>query len=88
MCTMINQIAAIEGVGRGASGWFEVTQASIGFDHATHTQAEHALLLDFVNPSLGAGARIALEMNLASGKALVETLQAAILAAERSGVHE
>jgi len=88
MCTMINQIAEIEGVGRGASGWFAVTQASIGYDHATHTQAEHALLLDFVNPSLGAGARIALEMNIASGKALVQTLQAAIQAAEQSGVQE
>jgi hypothetical protein len=88
MCTMINQIAAIEGVGRGAAGWFPVTQASIGYDHATHTQAEHALLLDFVNPTLGAGARIALEMDLASGKALVETLQAAIEAAELSGVQE
>ena len=88
MCTMINEIARIDGVGRGADGWFQVTQASIGYDHATHTQAEHALLLDFVNPSLGAGARIALEMNLASGKALVETLQAAIEAAEQSGVRE
>ncbi len=88
MCTMINQIAQIEGVGRGQSGWFEVTQASIGYDHATHTQAEHALLLDFVNPALGAGARIALEMNLASGRALLETLQKAIKEAEESGVHE
>jgi hypothetical protein len=88
MCTMINETALITGVGRGASGWFPVTQANIGFDHATHTQAEHALLLDFVNPSLGAGARVALELNIASGKALLETLQAAIKAAEDSGVRE
>jgi hypothetical protein len=85
---MINEIAAIDGVGRGAGGWFAVTQASIGFDHATHTEAEHALLLDFVNPSLGADARIALEMDLASGKALLETLKATIEAAELSGVRE
>jgi hypothetical protein len=85
---MINEIAPIDGVGRGAGGWFPVTQASVGYDHATHTQAEHALLLDFVNPGLGAGARVALEMNIASGKALLETLQRAIEAAEASGVRE
>ena len=85
---MINEIAQISGAGRGQAGWFHVTQASVGYDHAAHTQAEHALLLDFVNPSLGAGARVALELNLASGKALVETLQAAIKAAEESGVRE
>ena len=88
MCTMINETALINGVGRGASGWFPVTQAHIGYDHATHSQAEHALLLDFVNPSLGPGARVALELNIASGKALLETLQAAIQAAEESGVRE
>jgi hypothetical protein len=88
MCTMINESTLSNGVGRGADGWFPVTHAHIGFDHATHSQAEHALLLDFVNPSLGTGARIALEMNIASGKALVETLQAAIQAAELSGARE
>ena len=88
MCTMINETTLIAGVGRGAAGWFPVTQAHIGYDHATHMQAEHALLLDFVNPEMGASARIALELNIASGKALVETLQAAIRAAELSGVHE
>jgi hypothetical protein len=88
MCTMISVKTPISGAGKGAAGWFPVTQANVGFDHATHTQAEHALLLDFVNPELGVGARIALELNLASGKALVEQLQSAIAAAERSGVSE
>jgi hypothetical protein len=88
MCTMISMQTAITGSGKGANGWMEVRQANVGFDHATHTQAEHALLLDFVNPELGAGARIALEMDLASAKALVAQLQAAIAAAEDSGFRE
>jgi hypothetical protein len=88
MCTMISVQTPISGAGRGAAGWFPVTQANVGFDHATHTQAEHALLLDFVNPELGVGARVALEMNIASGKALIEKLQSAIAAAEQSGVAE
>jgi hypothetical protein len=78
----------INGSGKGAGGWFTITDANVGFDHATHAPFEHALLLDFVNPQLGLDARLALEMNVASGKALVEKLQAAILAAELSGVAE
>ncbi len=88
MCTMISMHTAVSGSGKGAEGWFPLTQANVGFDHATHTQAEHALLLDFVNPALGPGARVAVELNIASGKALVERLQAVIAEAERSGVAE
>jgi hypothetical protein len=88
MCTNICMVTPITGVGKGETGWFPVTQANVGFDHATHSQAEHALLLDFVNPSLGLSARVALELNIASGKALVEQLQNAIAAAEASGAPE
>ncbi len=88
MCTMISMKTAITGSGKGAAGWFPVSQANLGFDHATHAQVEHALLLDFVNPELGASARVAVELDLASGKALVAQLQAAIDAAEQSGVAE
>ncbi len=88
MCTMISMHTAVSGSGKGAEGWFPLTQANVGFDHATHTQAEHALLLDFVNPALGAGARVAVEMDLASGRALLEKLQAAIAQAEASGFRE
>ena len=59
--------------------------ANVGYDHATHSQLDHAVLLDFVNPSMGVGARVAVEMDLASGKALVAQLQAAIAEAEREG---
>ena len=88
MCTMISMKTAVTGSGKGAAGWFPVRQANVGYDHATHAQLDHALLLDFVNPDLGAGARIAVEMDIASGKALVAQLQAAIAAAEASGVAE
>ena len=88
MCTMISMKTAVTGSGKGAAGWFPVRQANVGYDHATHAQLAHALLLDFVNPDLGVGARIAVELDLASGKALVAQLQAAIAAAELSGVAE
>jgi hypothetical protein len=85
---MISLTAPVHGSGKGAAGWFAVSQASIGYDHATHAPFEHALLLDFTNPDLGPAARVAVELNLASGRALLEQLQAAIAAAERSGVAE
>ena len=78
MCTNIALQSIVTGSGKGATGWFPISQANVGYDHATHSQFDHALLLDFVNPSLGTGARVAVEMDIASGKALITQLQAAI----------
>lgn len=88
MCTWISLSTRVMGSGKGSAGWFPLSQANVGYDHATHAPLEHALLLDFVNPAMGPGARVAVEMNLASGKALLEQLRAAIEAAEQSGVAE
>ncbi|HEX2851146.1 MAG TPA: DUF6295 family protein [Acidimicrobiales bacterium] len=86
MCTMIANTTAVRGVAKGADGWFDVTHACVGYDHATHSPAEHALLLDFMNRGLGPGARVAVELDLASGRALLAELQAAIAAAEATGL--
>ncbi len=86
MCTMIAVTTTISGVGKGPNGWFPVNQATVGYDHATHGTEEHALLLDFVNYDIGTGARVALELDLASGRALIEQLQSAIAAAEATGL--
>jgi hypothetical protein len=88
MCTMIAMTSEVHGVGKGKDGWFPITQSTVGYDHATHSQAEHALLIDFVNYSIGTNARVALELDIASGKALLAQLAAAIEAAEASGVPE
>jgi len=60
----------------------------VGYDHATYLRQEHALLLDFVNPEMGPSARVAVELDIASGKALMAQLQAAIEVAEQSGFRE
>jgi hypothetical protein len=85
---MIAVSAPVRGTGKGAAGWFPLTQVNVGYDHATHGDDEHALLVDFVNPSMGLSARVAVELDIASGKALIEQLQAAIEQAEASGVAE
>ena len=87
MCTHITTTAAISGSGKGVSGWFPVKQVSVGYDHGTQGADEHALLLDFVNYDIGLGARVALELDLDSGRALLKTLQAVIAEAEAAGVH-
>jgi hypothetical protein len=88
MCTTISDTRGIRGAGKGAAGWFAVNQSTVAFDHATHTGAEHALLLDFANYDLGPGARVAVEMDLTSGRALMEQLKAAIEAAEATGLRD
>jgi hypothetical protein len=87
MCTMIAVTTQVRGAGKGVEGWFPITQSTVGYDHATHSEDEHALLLDFVNYEIGTGARVALELDLDSGRALVAQLQDAISQAEMSGVH-
>lgn len=87
MCTHITTTASISGSGKSSAGWFPVKQVSVGYDHATQGHDEHALLLDFVNYDIGLGARVALELDLDSGRALLKTLQAVIAEAEAVGVH-
>jgi hypothetical protein len=85
---MIAMKVPVHGGGKGHQGWFPVTQANVGYDHTTYMQNEHAILLDFVNPSLDPSARVAVELDIASSKALIERLQQAIDAAEQSGFPE
>lgn len=87
MCTHITTTAAVTGSARDGSTWFPVKQVSVGFDHATQGSDEHALLLDFVNYDIGLDARVAIELDLSSGKALLATLQAVIAQAEATGLH-
>ena len=86
MCTSISVTTEVAGAGKGTRGWFPLTQATVGYDHATHTMAEHALLLDFTNYELGTEHRVAVELDLASGRVLLAQLHEAIEAAEASGL--
>jgi hypothetical protein len=88
VCTCIAEHADITGSGKGPNGWFKLRQAVVGFDHPFHAPFGHAVLLDFLNPELGIESRVAVEMNIASAKALIEKLQAAVDAAELTGVAE
>ncbi|MGP8248883.1 MAG: DUF6295 family protein [Candidatus Dormibacteria bacterium] len=75
MCTYQTEAVRVRGSGKGGQGWFPVTDASVYFDHPVHAAAEHTLNLDFLNPSLGPGARVALELDTASALALAEAIR-------------
>jgi Family of unknown function (DUF6295) len=86
MCTSISHRAEVSGAAKGPQGWFPLTAANVAFDHGTHTAAEHAFLLDFTNYDIGPEARVGVELDLDSARALLDQLEAAIAAAEASGL--
>jgi hypothetical protein len=85
MCTMIANQVEIEGSGKGTEGWFAVRQAIVSYDHPFDAPLEHALNIDFVNQSLGPGARVAVELSADSARTLVEAILAVLARAESGG---
>lgn len=85
MCTMIAKQVPIQGSGKGREGWFELGQATVSYDHPFHASAEHALNIDFVNEALGPGARVAVELDAAAARTLVQTILAVLDEAEEGG---
>ena len=74
MCTYQTTTVGMEGSGKGADGWFAVTDATVYFDHPVHARAEHTVNIDLINPSRGPGARVAMELDPHSARALAEAI--------------
>jgi Family of unknown function (DUF6295) len=81
MCTYLTEKIKITGSGKGASGWFGVSDASVYFDHPVHAAAEHTLNIDFLNPGKGPSARVAVELTAESARELARAITAALDAA-------
>ncbi|MCC7487516.1 MAG: hypothetical protein IT529_21290 [Burkholderiales bacterium] len=82
MCTSIVEIVRVEGAGRAEAGWFGLTSSVLSYDHPHHALYENAVNIDFVNPALGPGARVAVEISLESAKALAAALAKVVAEAE------
>ena len=82
MCTGIVQSAEVSGSGKGPQGWFKLEQVNVSYDHPTDAPLEHGLNIDFVNPEMGPGARVAVELDAESAKKLVQAILAALSQAE------
>ena len=82
MCTSIVEIVEADGAGKAGEGWFKLTHSVVSYDHPHHALFEEASNIDFVNPALGPGARVAVELSLEAAKELSGALTRAIEAAE------
>lgn len=78
MCTTICHTTPVSGSAKGAAGWFTVDEVTVGYDHPFHAPLEHAVSIDFSNVGGGAGARVAIELERASARALLAQLQVAL----------
>jgi hypothetical protein len=78
MCTYQTVSAPMSGSGKGAGGWFRLAEASVYFDHPVHAMAEHTLNIDFLNGTLGPGARVAVELDAESARRLARAILEAL----------
>lgn len=74
MCIYITEKIEVTGSGKGAEGWFPVTEGTVYFDHPVHATAEHTLNIDLRNPGRGPGARVAVELTADAARALAEAI--------------
>ena len=70
MCTYLTEHVAIDGSGKGATGWFGADRATVYVDHPVHAPYGHTVNIDVINPQLGPSARVALELTEESALAL------------------
>ena len=75
MCTYLTEKVDVTGSGKGAAGWFAVSEATVYFDHPVHAPAEHTLNIDFRNPAHGPSARVAVELTAESARALAAAIE-------------
>ena len=85
MCTMIVEKVKIDGSGKGTSGWFNLEQANVSFDHPYNAPMDHALNIDFVNEAQGPSARVAVELSEKAARDLVKTILAVLDQADAGG---
>ena len=85
MCTMIAQQVNVTGSGKAGGGWFRVDQVSVSYDHPFDMPLEYTLNIDFTNQAGGPGARVAVELDAASARTLVDAIQEVMNKAEKGG---
>jgi hypothetical protein len=81
MCSYVTKTATVEGSGKGAAGWFNLTSVMTYFDHPYHSPNEHTLNIDFLNESVGPSARVAVELTAESARRLIACIEDALAAA-------
>jgi len=78
MCTYSTEHVPATGSGKGADGWFRLSEVSVYFDHPAHALADHTLNLDFINPAQGPAARVAVELTAQTARELARAIESAL----------
>jgi Family of unknown function (DUF6295) len=81
MCTYLTEKIGIDGSGKGAKGYFTLTEATVYVDHPQHAPYEHTVNIDFLNPAMGPSARVAVELTEEAALALVDAIKATLASA-------
>jgi len=81
MCTYATEHVPASGSGKGANGWFRLSEVSIYLDHPAHALADHTLNIDFINPAEGPSARVAVELSAQTAIALARAIESALASA-------
>jgi hypothetical protein len=74
MCTYRTERIDVRGSGKGAGGWFALRQASVYFDHPVHAFDDHTVNIDFLDPTGGPAARVAVELSRESATELARAI--------------
>jgi Family of unknown function (DUF6295) len=81
MCTYQTARLGARGSGKGADGWFPLTDVTVYFDHPVSAPQTHTLNIDFLRLGAGSPSRVAVELDPASARdlavAIMEMLEAA-----------
>jgi len=78
VCTYLTEKIRVEGSGKGAQGWFPVTDATVYVDHPVHAPYAHTVNIDLLNPAEGPSARVAVELTEEAALALADAIRRAI----------
>lgn len=81
MCTYLTESIPAIGSGKGANGWFGLSQVNVYFDHPVHARADHTLNIDFADPAKGPAARVAVELTAETARALIKAIETTLAAA-------
>jgi len=81
MCTYATEHVPASGSGKGANGWFRLSEVSVYLDHPAHALADHTLNIDFINPAEGPSARVAVELSAQTAIALARAIESALSSA-------
>ena len=88
MCTWIIEKAEMYGSGKGAEGWFRMTQANVYFDHPYDAPLDHALIIDFVADPEKPGNRVAVEISADSARRLMKSIEIALESGKEAHAEE